>query len=69
MNTESMVTKISTLGEAKIATPVQKRADDCSIIRFVTDDDRVVIEIDDRPRGPARAAGGRQEQRQDNVNS
>jgi len=48
MNSESIVTKISTLGEAKIATPVQKRADDCNVIRFVTDEDRVVIEIDDR---------------------
>ncbi len=48
MNTESMITEISTLGEAKISTPVQKRADGTDVISFVTDDNRVVIEIDDR---------------------
>jgi len=48
MNIESMITEISSLGEAKISTPVQKRAGGSDVIRFVTDDDRVVIEIDDR---------------------
>ena len=48
MNTESMITEISNLGEAKIPTPVQKRADGMEGISFVTDQDRVVIEIDDR---------------------
>ena len=48
MNTETMITEISSLGEAKISTPVQKRADGSNGIRFVTDDHRVVIEIDDR---------------------
>jgi 6-phosphofructokinase 1 len=48
MNTESIITEISSLGEAKISTPVQKRADGSDVIRFVTDDHRVVIEIDDR---------------------
>ena len=48
MNTESMITEISTLGQAKISTPVQKRADGTDVISFVSDDNRVVIEIDDR---------------------
>ena len=47
MNTESMITKIPTLGEAKISTPVLHRADGTECISFVTDDNRVIIEIDD----------------------
>ena len=47
MNVESMITEISTLGEAKISTPVQKRADGADGISFVSDDNRVMIEIDD----------------------
>ncbi|MBW2429432.1 MAG: ATP-dependent 6-phosphofructokinase [Deltaproteobacteria bacterium] len=47
MNTESMITKIPTLGEAKISTPVLHRADGTEDISFVTDDNRVIIEIDD----------------------
>jgi len=47
MNVESMITEISTLGEAKISTPVQKRADGADGISFVSDDNRVIIEIDD----------------------
>jgi len=43
-----MMTEISALGEAKIPTPVQKRADSTNSIRYVTDDNRVVIEIDDQ---------------------
>ena len=43
-----MITEISSLGEAKISTPVQKRADGTHGISYVTDQDRVVIEIDDR---------------------
>jgi len=46
MNTGSIITKISSLGEAKISTPVQKRADGTDGISYVTDRDRVVIEID-----------------------
>jgi len=42
-----MITEISTLGEAKISTPVQKRADGADGISFVSDDNRVIIEIDD----------------------
>jgi len=48
MNTESIITEISNLGEAKISTPVQRRADGTDGISYVTDQDRVVIEIDDR---------------------
>jgi 6-phosphofructokinase 1 len=48
MNTGSIITEIPNLGEAKISTPVQKRADGANGISFVTDHDRVVIEIDDR---------------------
>ena len=47
MNIESMITEISTLGEAKLSTPVQKRADGADGISFVSDDNRVMIEIDD----------------------
>jgi 6-phosphofructokinase 1 len=47
MKTESMVTEIPTLGKAKISTPVQKRADGTDGISFVSDDKRIVIEIDD----------------------
>ena len=48
MKTECMITEISALGEAKIPTPVQKRADSTNGIRYVTDDNRVVIEINNQ---------------------
>ena len=48
MNLESIVTEIPNLGKAKIPTPVQKRADGSDGISFVSDGDRIVIEIDDR---------------------
>lgn len=47
MHMESIVTDIPALGEAKIPTPVQKRADSSNSISFVSDDHRIVIEIDD----------------------
>jgi len=47
MNLESIVTEIPNLGQAKIPTPVQKRADGSNGISFVSDADRIVIEIDD----------------------
>jgi 6-phosphofructokinase 1 len=47
MDTESIITDIPTLGEAKIPTPVQKRADGGDGISFVSDDHRIVIEIED----------------------
>jgi 6-phosphofructokinase 1 len=47
MNAETIITEIPALGEAKIPTPVQKRADGTDGISFVTDKNRIVIEIDD----------------------
>jgi 6-phosphofructokinase 1 len=46
MNTDSIMTEIATLGEAKIPTPVQKRTDGTEDISFVSDESRVVIEVD-----------------------
>ncbi|MGB9442865.1 MAG: ATP-dependent 6-phosphofructokinase [Desulfobacterales bacterium] len=46
MNTDSIMTEISTLGEAKILTPVQKRTDGTEDISFVSDENRVIIEVD-----------------------
>ena len=48
MNTECLITEIISLGEAKIPTPMQERAEGADGFSFVTDHDRVVIEIDDR---------------------
>jgi 6-phosphofructokinase 1 len=47
MSTETIITEIPTLGEAKIPTPVRKRADGADGMSFVSDDNRIVIEIDD----------------------
>jgi 6-phosphofructokinase 1 len=47
MNTDSIMTEIATLGEAKIPTPVQKRTDGTEDISFVSDESRVIIEVDD----------------------
>jgi 6-phosphofructokinase 1 len=47
MNAKTMITVIPALGEAKIPTPVQKRADGTEGISFVSDANRIVIEIDD----------------------
>jgi len=46
MNTDSIMTEISTLGESKIPTPVQKRTDGTEDISFVSDESRVIIEVD-----------------------
>jgi 6-phosphofructokinase 1 len=46
MNTDSIMTEISTLGEAKIPTPVQKKLDGTEDISFVSDLSRVIIEVD-----------------------
>ena len=48
MHTESMITEIPALGEAKISTPVLHRADGTEEISFVADEDRVIIDIDDQ---------------------
>ena len=47
MNTDSIMTEISTLGKSKIPTPVQKRTDGTEDISFVSDESRVIIEVDD----------------------
>ncbi len=46
MNTDSIKTEISTLGEAKISTPIQKKTDGTEDISFVSDESRVIIEVD-----------------------
>ena len=46
MNTVSIITEISTLGEAKIPTPVQKRTDGTEDSSFVSDQSRVIIDVD-----------------------
>ncbi|MGD8261212.1 MAG: ATP-dependent 6-phosphofructokinase, partial [Desulfobacterales bacterium] len=47
MNTEAIITDIPTLGEAKIPSPVLRRADGAEDISCVSDDDRVIINVDD----------------------
>ena len=46
MTIDTIMTEISTLGQAKIPSPVQKRIDGIENIRFVSDQSRVVIEVD-----------------------
>ena len=46
MNIDTIMTEISTLGQAKIPSPVQKRIDGTEDIRFVSDQRRVIIEVD-----------------------
>ena len=45
MSPDSMITEITVLGEAKIPTPVQKFGNGNENISFVSDDHRVVIEV------------------------
>ena len=47
MSTESIFTGIPTLGDAKIPTPTKKRANGIEGISFVSDENRVVIEVDE----------------------
>ena len=47
MNTESLITDIPVLGKATLPSPLQKRADDMGSISFVSDQSRVIIEVDD----------------------
>lgn len=47
MNNESIITEISTLGEAKIPSPIERSADVIEGISFVSDESRVVIEVDE----------------------
>ncbi len=46
MDTETLMTEISTLGEAKVPSPILKRIDGTEDIRFVSDDSHVIIEVD-----------------------
>ena len=46
MTTESIMTEISNLGEAKVSSPVLKRMDGTEDISFVSNDSRVIIEVD-----------------------
>ncbi len=46
METETLMTEISTLGEAKVPSPILKRIDGTEDIRFVSDDSHVIIEVD-----------------------
>ncbi|MCP4628110.1 MAG: ATP-dependent 6-phosphofructokinase [bacterium] len=47
MSTNSIITEIPTLGEPKISSPVQKKSDGTNRITYVSDDNRIVIEIYD----------------------
>jgi 6-phosphofructokinase 1 len=47
MNTENLITEIPVLGNATLPSPLQKRADDMGNISFVSDQSRVIIEVDD----------------------
>jgi 6-phosphofructokinase 1 len=48
MSAETMITEIPSLGAAKIPTPVQRRADGAGDTSFVSDDNRISIEVNDR---------------------
>ena len=47
MNTESLITDIPTLGKATLPSPLKKRADGMGSIGFVSDQSRVIIEVDE----------------------
>jgi len=46
MNTNELITEIPTLGKATLASPVLKSTDDTDRISFVSDESRVIIEVD-----------------------
>ncbi len=46
MDTETIDTRIPTLGEAKIPSPVKRKAYDSTPVSFVSDDERVLISVD-----------------------
>ncbi len=48
MSAEFMNAEIPALGAAKIPTPVQRRADGAGDTSFVSDENRIIIEVDDR---------------------
>jgi len=47
MHTDELITKIPTLGKATLPSPLQKRADETGSSSFVSDQSRVIIEVDD----------------------
>ncbi len=47
MNTETLITAIPTLGKATLPSPLQKRADETGSINFVSNQSRVILEVDD----------------------
>jgi len=47
MHTECLITEIPTLGKATLPSPLQKRADETGSNSFVSDQSRVIIEIND----------------------
>ena len=47
MHTDELITEIPSLGKATLPSPLQKRADETGSSRFVSDQDRVIIEVDD----------------------
>jgi len=46
MHTETLITEIPTLGKATLPSPLQKRADETSSTSFVSDQCRVILEVD-----------------------
>jgi 6-phosphofructokinase 1 len=46
MTTDAIMTEISILGEAKVSSPILKRIDGTDDTRFVSDDRRVIVEVD-----------------------
>ena len=47
MHTDELITEIPTLGKATLPSPLQKRADETGNINFVSDQSRVILEVDD----------------------
>ena len=47
MHTDELITEIPSLGKATLPSPLQKRADETGSSSFVSDQDRVIIEVDD----------------------
>ncbi len=47
MHTDELITEIPTLGKATLPSPLQKRVDETGSINFVSDQSRVILEVDD----------------------
>jgi 6-phosphofructokinase 1 len=47
MHTEELITEIPALGKASLPSPLQQRADEMGSIGFVSDQSRVIIEVDE----------------------